>query len=386
MRNPDLYRKQNSEFSADKLFDAIKPVDVELPGGRKGYKDPNRPGVISEYGIEEYGAQPGAGGGRVDTYPVSPTRVAGMNAAAGRTGGAPIIDDGGQVARADMGAPVNAMTAGQQRQQPPVAVGNAMVAPSPYGELVQPQAARTPAVVGSGEFARRAEEAKLQEGVRKVGLETKAREEAKLNVAKPEAERVQEIAKEGFATTLSNMATQIQELGQKGMLVKPGETNFSNRVKAGLSDVSPRLTTMLSPERGENVSTYANLRLSLLTALMDVTGKTSSQINSDKELKINLDALSSPGQTVKTITDTMNNLSKQYGSGKKYKEEDFTGGVVQNPPSEVPTRRKAAAQPVAVTTAPGTEGAGRGISKTEYDALPSGSVYTAPNGEQRTKR
>jgi len=34
----------------------------------------------------------------------------------------------------------------------------------------------------------------------------------------------------------------------------------------------------------------------------------------------------------------------------------------------------------------GTESTGRGISKTEYDALPSGSVYTAPNGEQRTKR
>ena len=40
----------------------------------------------------------------------------------------------------------------------------------------------------------------------------------------------------------------------------------------------------------------------------------------------------------------------------------------------------------AAATAPGTEGAGRGISKAEYDALPSGSVYTAPNGEQRTKR
>jgi hypothetical protein len=40
----------------------------------------------------------------------------------------------------------------------------------------------------------------------------------------------------------------------------------------------------------------------------------------------------------------------------------------------------------AAATAPGAEGAKRGISKTEYDALPSGSVYTAPNGEQRTKR
>jgi hypothetical protein len=240
---------------------------------------------------------------------------------------------------------VNALAAGQP--QPPAVVGNAMAAPvaaaSPYGALVQPQAARAPGVVGSREFAQRAEEAKLQEAVRKAGLETTEREQAKLNVAIPEAARVKAVAKEGFATTLSNMVEQIQELGKKGMLVKPGETDFANRVKANLSDVSPRTTTVFSPERGENVSTYANRRLSLLTALMDVTGKTASQINSDTELKLNLDALSSPGQPVKSIADTLNNLSQQYGTGKKYKVEDLTGGVEQNPPSEIPKGRRSTA-------------------------------------------
>lgn len=344
----NAWRTGLAKLDAPTLFSLRAAKQVDLPGGGKGTIYPNRPGVINESVIREAGAPEltpsgGAGAGRVDTYR-DPNLAARQDTQ--RRLGLPItVNDGGLVARADTGAPVNALAAGQ-RQQPAV-VGNAMAAPvaaaSPYGALVQPPAARAPGVVGSREFAQRAEEAKLQEAVRKAGFETVAREQAKLDVATPEKERVKAVAKEGFATTLSNMVEQIQELGKKGMLVKPGETDFANRVKANLSDVSPRTTTVFSPERGENVSTYANLRLSLLTALMDVTGKTASQINSDTELKLNLDALSSPGQPVKSIADTLNNLSQQYGTGKKYKVEDLTGGVEQNPPSEIPKGRRSTA-------------------------------------------
>jgi hypothetical protein len=356
----NAWRTGLAKLDSPTLFSLRAAKQVALPGGGTGTIDPNKPGVINESVIREAGAPEltpsgGAGAGRVNTYPVSPTRVANMNAAAGRTGNAPIIDDGGLAARADMG--VNALAAGQ-RQQPAV-VGNAMAAPpapaSPYGALVQPPAARAPGVVGSREFAQRAADAEMAQAIKKAGLETAEREQAKLNVATPEAARVKAVAKEEFQKNLANMATQIQELGQKGMLVKTGETTFANRAKAGLSDVSPGVTTLVSPERGENVAALANLRLSLLTALMAATGKTSSQINSDFELKKNLDALSSPGQTIKTITDTMNNLSEQYGSGKKYKVEDFTGGVAQNPPSEVPTGRRSttpAAAPAKPTERP----------------------------------
>jgi hypothetical protein len=252
---------------------------------------------------------------------------------------------------ANVGLPVAPVLNAFAGPQPPQQ-GNALAMQPVPMTTAQPQIAPAPATFE--EAQRAAAQRKLALDVQKASAETKAREEAKLAVTKPEAERVQEIAKEGFATTLSNMVAQIQELGQKGMLVKTGETGFANRVKAGLSDVSPRITTMLSPERGENVSTYANLRLSLLTALMDVTGKTASQINSDKELSINLDALSSPGQSVKSIADTLNNLSQQYGTGKKYKVEDLTGGRIQNPDADsgVPLGRRGAAPTAAATAAP----------------------------------
>ena len=252
---------------------------------------------------------------------------------------------------ANVGLPVAPVLNAFAGQQPPQQ-GNALAMQPVPMTTAQPQIAPAPATFE--EAQRAAAQRKLALDVQKASAETKAREEAKLAVAKPEAERVQEIAKEGFATTLSNMVEQIQELGKKGMLVKPGETGFANRVKAGLSDVSPRITTMLSPERGENVSTYANLRLSLLTALMAVTGKTASQINSDKELSVNLDALSSPGQSVKSIADTLNNLSEQYGTGKKYKVEDLTGGRIQNPDADsgVPLGRRGAAPTAAATAAP----------------------------------
>lgn len=180
LRDPDLYRKNNSELSADKLFDMTKPADVDLAGGGKGYRDPNRPGIIKEYGVEEFGAQPGAGAGRVDTYR-APNLAARQDTQ--RRLGLPVtVNDGGLVARADTGAPVNALAAGQ-RQQPAV-VGNAMAAPvaaaSPYGALAQPQTA--PGVVGSRELAQRAKDAELAQAVKKAGLEALAREQATATV------------------------------------------------------------------------------------------------------------------------------------------------------------------------------------------------------------
>jgi hypothetical protein len=171
-KNPELYRQSHSNLSPEALVTARKPVYIDLPGGGKGLQDPNNPRIVKEVGVEELGAPPTSG--RVDTYPVSPARVADMNAAAGRTGGAPIINDGGQVARADMGlSPAGAVNA-MAPVQPSSPYGAA-----PVANAMVPQ---QPGVVSTGVLAQRAKEKEMADALVKVGQETLARERATATV------------------------------------------------------------------------------------------------------------------------------------------------------------------------------------------------------------
>ena len=341
----NAWRTGLAKLDAPTLFSLRAAKQVDLPGGGQGTIDPNRPGVINESVIREAGAPEltpsgGAGAGRVNTYPVSPTRVANMNAAAGRTGNAPIIDDGGLAARADTGAPVNALAAGQ-RQQPAV-VGNAMAAPvaaaSPYGALVQPPAARAPGVVGSREFAQRAEEAKLQEGVRKVGLETEARKLAEQRVTTAEETRTKEEGKQEFQKSLGAILDQYKDLGKQGVLIDKG-TGLGQRALTFAASQAPGIASVVSPEVGGPMQTIGNLRNTLITGLMAATGMSSKMIDSNREMQNYLDAMTSPGQSVKTISDTFNELSRKYGTGEIIKPEDIAPA---KSPSGIPAGRKSA--------------------------------------------
>lgn len=243
---------------------------------------------------------------------------------------------------ANVGLPVqpvlNAL-ANAPAQQP----ANAMTA-SPANVLAMQPAGFAPASVTppAQMTFQQAQQAAAQRALEQKKAETLVAEQARADVARSEEEKTRGIARADFQTTLDEMAKQYRELGQKGMLIKPGETGIVDRAKALASAKAPDTTTLFSPERSENVNTLANFRLSLMTALMAATGMTSSQINSDTELSKYLDAMSSPGQPVKSIVDTINNLSTRYGQKQKITVEDLTGGAPQTSKSEVPQGRKAA--------------------------------------------
>ena len=324
----NAWRTGLAKLDAPTLFSLRAAKQVDLPGGGKGTIDPNRPGVINESVIREAGAPEltpggGAGAGRVNTYPVSPTRVANMNAAAGRTGGAPIVDDGGLAARADMG--VNALVAGQRR--PTTVVGNALAAPaaaaSPYGELVQPPAARAPGVVGSREFAQRAKDAELAQAVKKAGLETEARKLAELSVATPEAERVKNVAKKEVTETLKTIVGEYKNLASRGALIQEdGAQSFSQRAGIGLKAALPsQITTVWDPKTGGNISTIENLRRDLIPTITALTGAKS--IDAVAEMNSVINSLTTPGQTDATIVKTLNNFGAKYGLGKLLSIEDL---------------------------------------------------------------
>jgi len=330
----NAWRTGLAKLDAPTLFSLRAAKQVELPGGGKGTIDPNRPGVINESVIREAGApQTGA-----ETTYRDPNLAARQDTQ--RRLGLPVtVDDGGLAGSGGTG--VNALAAGQ-RQQPAV-VGNAMAAPgaaaSPYGELVQPQATRAPGVVGSGVFAQRAKDAELAQAVKKAGLETEARKLAELSVATPEAERLKNVGKQEFQGSLAAMVDQYKDLGRQGVLIEKG-TSLGQRALTFAGAQAPGIAGVVSPEAGGPMQTLTNMRSTLLTGLMAATGMSSKQIDSNKEMQNYLDAMTSPGQTVKTITDTFNELSRKYGTGQTIKPEDIS------PPkssSGIPSGRRSAA-------------------------------------------
>jgi hypothetical protein len=88
------------------------------------------------------------------------------------------------------------------------------------------------------------------------------------------------------------------------------------------------------------MQTIGNLRNTLITGLMAATGMSSKMIDSNREMQNYLDAMTSPGQTVKTISDTFNELSRKYGTGETIKPEDIAPAKSS---SGIPAGRKSAA-------------------------------------------
>ena len=176
---------------------------------------------------------------------------------------------------------------------------------------------------------------------------------------------------ETFDKTLDNLVDQYRKLGEKGMLIKPGETSIGNRAAAVASVAAPELTTILSPDRASGVAAIANMRQTALTALMGATGMSAKQIDSNAEMKAYLNSLSNPGQPVEAIVDTLNNLSQRFGRGKKLTVDDITGGKAQNPETDtsVPRGRRGSLNAATPAKAPPSAKAPAGVPQNVWDVM-----------------
>jgi hypothetical protein len=214
---------------------------------------------------------------------------------------------------------------------PPSAPQNAMLSLQPQiaGALTPPAAAApaaaTPAPTTLAGQRKQIAEEKLAE----KGAEERQKIQIKAEADETEKTKI----RQEFAKVVSNMIPQYQKLGSEGKLIVPGETSLANRAKAIGSTLSPKLTTLVAPERAAPVTTLSNLRQTMLSALIGATGMTSQQINSNAEMSAYLNSLSDPGQPVESIVDTLNNLNERFGTGQKITVKDLTGGKAQNPVS-----------------------------------------------------
>jgi hypothetical protein len=309
-----------SVLGADPSTPVSSLLSADAIAANKSVLEGKTAGEVAAWAANKFGNQPGL--------------AASMTAGNARLGGAPAGFVPANAAPMSLGAPtVNNALMANMFGAPAQAPQNAMLSLQPQiaGALTPPAAApaaAAPAQLPLTGLAR--ERATItQEKLAAAGAEQTQRLEIDKQFS--ETERAQ--ARQEFDKTLANIIKQYQDLGAKGMLVKSGETTLVNRAKAAAATAAPGLTTVLSPERGEAVATLTNMRQTMLSALMGATGMSAKNIDSNAEMRAYLNSLSNPGQPVKTIVDTLNNLSERFGTNMKLKETDLTGGKPQNPSS-----------------------------------------------------
>jgi hypothetical protein len=260
-----------------------------------------------------------------------PGLAASMTASNARLGDAPagFVPVGG--APMSLGAPtVNNALMANMFGAPAQASQNAMLSLQPQipGALTPPAAAPAAAAPAPTTLAGQRKQ------IAEEKLAEKGAEQKQTIQIKAEADDVEKAKiRQEFAKVVDNMLPQYQKLGSEGKLIVPGETSLANRAKAIGSTISPKLTTLIAPERAAPITTLSNMRQTMLSALIGATGMTSQQINSNNEMTAYLNSLSDPGQPVESIVDTLNNLNERFGTGKKITVKDLTGGKAQNPVS-----------------------------------------------------
>ena len=309
-----------SVLGADPNTPVSSLLSADAIAANKSVLEGKTAGEIAAWAANKFGGEPGL--------------AASMTASNARMGNAPtgFVPAGG--APMSLGAPTvnNALMLGLPGAAAPAATNALSPQPQIAGALpppvtnalVAPPAAAPAQPPLTGMAGQRAQ-------IAKENLQAKGAEQTqKLEIDKLFTDAEREEAKSEFDKTITNLVEQYKKLGAKGMLVG-SDTTMANRAKAAAAVAAPGLTTIVSPERGGPVSTLANTRQTMLSALMGATGMSAKNIDSNAEMRAYLNSLSNPGQPVETIVDTLNNLSERFGTNRKLKIEDLTGSKPQNP-------------------------------------------------------
>jgi len=180
------------------------------------------------------------------------------------------------------------------------------------------------------------QEAKPQQ----VQREAEARAQGAADVARSEELKKTALAKEKLAPTLTSMITAYKNLARRGELISAeGDQSLMQRAKIGtLAALPGKVSTVLSPKTGSDITTIENLRRDLFPTIIEMTGAKSG--DAVKEMESILGSLTSPGQSDATIVATLNNFSKKYGLGELLSIEDLKPTTQTVPESGIPRGRR----------------------------------------------
>jgi hypothetical protein len=223
-----------------------------------------------------------------------------------------------------------------------------VAAASPYGALVQPPAARVPGVVGSREFAQRV---KLQEAADKIAA---AENEAYARTQGTSRATAEATAKEKLPE-LANTIKELEDAMKPGGLIEQSTATPAGRAR----DAAGRLINV-STTGSEAIAKLQPLRARLLMSMPRLEGP---QGVLDLEL-------------YNQASGDMANPEKS--TGDRMAAAETVLRIIKANRSQFEARLPEGQRVPA--------GVKRPSNKNEYDALPAGSVYIDPNGDERTKR
>lgn len=293
------------------------------------------PGTNAAMPAQAAAAMPPAAAG---TSPMAPTVANSL--ALGRPGAAPIAPNVNNL------APV---------VQPEMTTA---ITPAPM-PAVRPAPQTVEQILAAEQAAKIPQEQALAEARAQAAADVKRGEETK-DIAK---------AKEKVAPTLAGIVTAYKNLAKRGELISAeGDQTLMQRAKIGtLAALPSKVTTVLSPKTGSDITTIENLRRDLIPTIVEMTGAKAA--DAVAEMNSILNSLTTPGQADASVVATLNNFGKKYGLGELLSLEDLRPANQNAPESGVPRGRRSAA-PVtapAVTTAPASAIPPAAISKLKAD-------------------
>ena len=190
--------------------------------------------------------------------------------------------------------------------------------------------------------------------------------------AAAKAEEDKSKGKNQISTLVDSLAADYGILQKRGDLVDPKKTGMSNIYeRAAASGLGQAVAGTVGTQAQQVRDRIKTQRPLLMAAIKQASGMSAQQMNSNAELQFYMQAATDVTMGYETNIAALSHLDRTYGVGT---------GVQANPQAVAALAKLAKERGVAPAAGPA-----RISSDAEYEALPSGTEFIAPDGSRRKK-
>lgn len=153
-------------------------------------------------------------------------------------------------------------------------------------------------------------------------------------------------AQQQLSQELQTVLGYYNELSKMGAMTSPERSTAGNVIAAARATGPGQTAERFAGTRAQTLrDNIANARLRILNHVKNATGATASQMNSNVEFQTWLNALTSPGQSIETVRETLKQLDAVLGSVRTQVQRETQGAAPAPAPAPAPTARPGAGAP-----------------------------------------
>lgn len=158
-------------------------------------------------------------------------------------------------------------------------------------------------------------------------------------------------AQQQLSQELQTVLGYYNELSKMGAMTSPERSTAENVIAAARATGPGQAAERFAGTRAQTLrDNIANARLRILNHVKNATGATASQMNSNVEFQTWLNALTSPGQSIETVRETLKQLDAVLGSVRAQVQREAQGAAPASAPAPAPAARAGAAAPAPART------------------------------------